>query len=106
MKSEQLQTGKEYSMNAVEVISKEKTAKDKEIETVLKDLGIDAVVTVSDVYYLEGEIDEAVINLLTDHVTQVSSTENSGKKGSWIIEVRYNNKNSNLFINSPLIKEG
>ncbi len=94
MRLEKLLQKKESSMKAVEVFSKEKTARDKAIEGSLADFGIKADVRVSDVYYIDSsfndeEIKELAEGLFTDKLTQTFSTETSNKESEWIIEVRY-----------------
>jgi len=84
---------KEGSMRVVEVVEKEETARDKSVKEALDDLGINADVRVSDVYYIDGlgsdELEETAKAVFSDSLTQNYEISSSRKEGQWIIEVRY-----------------
>lgn len=81
-------------MQAIEVKTKTKDARDKAFQQSLEDAGIKAETKVSDTYYIEGKLsekdyEEIAQKLLTDNITQKYSTQTEKAKGQWIIEVRY-----------------
>ncbi len=80
-------------MKAVEVFAKQKDARDKSTEEMLREFGANDA-KVSDVYYLDDnfksdELKEIAENLLADKITQDYSITKRKENGKWVIEVRY-----------------